>query len=252
MENPQGYVNETCPACLSEDTEPKFQYESYDLDSCKTCGHMFVRQAPSMDELAEFYGQLYEEAVGIKSKRKNRRLKYWAFSQYLKTVSKEKPIRLLEIGCNEGDLLSTVKNSKRFDAEGIDYSKPVVEYAQSLGLKAVQKDLFEMEYPDDTFDVVVAIHVVEHMQSPEATLTEILRILKPGGAFFAVMPCVSHYKAKRAGQNWKYINPPHHLWYFSTQSYKAFLKRLGFKVQYVSCLYHRAHLRAIGRKPIES
>ena len=51
----------------------------------------------------------------------------------------------------------------------------------------------EIPYPDATFDIVFADNVLEHIDSPDAVLSEISRVLKPGGYFLAKTPNKYHY-----------------------------------------------------------
>lgn len=245
-----GYRNEVCPACGSDGIHPYHEIEEYSILECDSCGHVFVEDIPSDAELFEFYEGAYQEGGGFQPKlRWHRRLKYWVIYRYFKHLLPLNEIRLLEIGCSQGDLLRAAAGDPRFEAEGIDYATGPVEYARSIGLNVTQSSLEDMEYPDGRFNLVVAIHVVEHMQNPERTLLEVKRILKGGGYFFAVVPCISHIKARRAGPDWKYWGPPGHLWYFTTKSFRAFLERLGFDVVYSSCLNNQAHLRILARNP---
>lgn len=48
-------------------------------------------------------------------------------------------------------------------------------------------------WPDETFDVVFACNVLEHLSNPEAVFSEIFRVLKPGGVFLAKTPNRFHY-----------------------------------------------------------
>lgn len=250
MNRDNGYRNEVCPACRSEDIHGYHQIDEYRILKCSDCGHVFVEDIPSDYELYEFYEDAYQESGVFQPKiRWHRKLKYWAIGWYLKSLfPRGKKIRLLEIGCSQGDLLKAVAGSGRFEARGIDFATGPVEYARSQGLTVDQNSLDGMCFPDECFNVVVAIHTVEHMQNPERSLLEVKRILEPEGYFFAVVPCISHIKARRAGFSWKYWGPPGHLWYFTTRSFRALLKRLGFEVRYSSCLNNQAHMRILARK----
>lgn len=50
-----------------------------------------------------------------------------------------------------------------------------------------------LPYPDSTFDVVFCDNVMEHLDNPVAVLTEVARVLKPGGHFLWKTPNKLHY-----------------------------------------------------------
>jgi SAM-dependent methyltransferase len=54
-------------------------------------------------------------------------------------------------------------------------------------------DFFENKFDDNTFDIIFANSVVEHIKYPQEFLTEIRRILKPSGYFFFKTPNMLHY-----------------------------------------------------------
>jgi demethylmenaquinone methyltransferase/2-methoxy-6-polyprenyl-1,4-benzoquinol methylase len=50
-----------------------------------------------------------------------------------------------------------------------------------------QADIHSIPYADQTFDVVMAAHVLEHLPEPQNALSEMMRVLKPGGVLFICM-----------------------------------------------------------------
>ena len=142
-------------------------------------------------------------------------------------LSDEQLIRTLEIGCGQGDLLRAVRHDPRFEARGLDYADGPLGYARSLGLTADKGDIQSMGFAENSFDLVVALHVLEHVHDINATIGEIHRVLRPGGLVFAVCPCVTHIKARLAGGKWKYLGPPGHLWYFSPATLSQFFTKVG-------------------------
>jgi len=251
MNRDNGYRNEACPACRSAEINGYHEIDEYRILKCGDCGHVFVEDIPSDYELYKFYEDAYQDSGEFQPKiRWHRKLKYWMIGRYLKSLFPgRRKIRLLEIGCSQGDLLRAVAGDPKFEARGIDFATGPVEYARSHGLRVDQSSLEGMCFPDGGFNLVVAIHTVEHIQNPERSLLEVKRILERGGYFLAVVPCISHIKARRAGFGWKYWGPPGHLWYFTTRSFRALLERLGFDVRYSSCLNNQAHMRILARKP---
>jgi demethylmenaquinone methyltransferase/2-methoxy-6-polyprenyl-1,4-benzoquinol methylase len=78
-----------------------------------------------------------------------------------------------------------------FDLVGTDVSSEMLRHAdenlQKCNIKArlVQGDLNALPFADNTFDVVMVAHVLEHMADPEVALAELCRVLKPGGVLIA-------------------------------------------------------------------
>jgi SAM-dependent methyltransferase len=52
----------------------------------------------------------------------------------------------------------------------------------------IRLDIVSMPFGSDTFDVVMASHILEHVENDRAALKEILRILRPGGFAFLQVP----------------------------------------------------------------
>ncbi len=95
--------------------------------------------------------------------------------------------RILEVGVGTGISLPGYARTNR--VVGIDISEPMLAKARErvieFGLDNVEHiavmDAESLDFPDDSFDVVVAQYVVTAVPNPERALDEFLRVLKPGG-----------------------------------------------------------------------
>jgi phosphatidylethanolamine/phosphatidyl-N-methylethanolamine N-methyltransferase len=95
--------------------------------------------------------------------------------------------RILEVGVGTGISLPHYAPTSRL--VGVDLSEPMLRKAQrrvaELGLRNVEglvlMDAERLAFPDASFDVIVAQHVITTVPDPEATLDELARVLKPGG-----------------------------------------------------------------------
>lgn len=95
--------------------------------------------------------------------------------------------RVLEVGVGTG--LSLPAYARAEGVVGIDISGPMLEKARRRvdrqGLSNVERlavmDAEQLDFPDASFDVVVAQYVVTAVPNPEAALDEFARVLRPGG-----------------------------------------------------------------------
>jgi phosphatidylethanolamine/phosphatidyl-N-methylethanolamine N-methyltransferase len=95
--------------------------------------------------------------------------------------------RILEVGVGTG--ISLPGYSSQNQINGIDLSEAMLRKAQrrvaNLSLSNVEKlevmDAEHLSFPDASFDVVVATHVISTVPNPEAALDECARMLRPGG-----------------------------------------------------------------------
>lgn len=101
----------------------------------------------------------------------------------------DKSCKILDAGCGEGVLVEKF-NELGYDIVGID-----LNYSSNL---VRQGNVLEMDFGDDTFDIVLLLDVIEHVnyQEQEKVLTEIKRVLKRGGVLIASIPNLAH-KASR-------------------------------------------------------
>ncbi|MCU0513470.1 MAG: class I SAM-dependent methyltransferase [Anaerolineae bacterium] len=96
---------------------------------------------------------------------------------------------LLEMGCGLGDLLMLLQDD--FSCIGVDLIPRSIESTQRLAPKARARvgDATDFTpYADGALSVVVALHLLEHLPQPQATIGDIYRALKPGGLFFFATP----------------------------------------------------------------
>jgi len=95
--------------------------------------------------------------------------------------------RILDVGCGTGANLLML--SKYGDAEGVDISEDALAFCRERGLDKVKLGAGEeLPYEDDSFDLVTAFDVVEHMDDDLAGLREMRRVLRPGGRVLLFVP----------------------------------------------------------------
>lgn len=93
------------------------------------------------------------------------------------------PVKVLEVGAGDGSILHYL-NEKGFGEElyALEIADTGVELIKARGLsrlKEVQSfDGYQIPYPDDSFDLVILAHVLEHVEHERILLRELKRIAK--------------------------------------------------------------------------
>jgi len=98
-----------------------------------------------------------------------------------------KQTKILDVGCGTGANLDFLQ-SQGYQADGIDKSEIALSFCRQRGLKVRQSLTNQLDYTDNSFDLVMALDVLEHIANEQETLKEIKRVLKPGGIFVATVP----------------------------------------------------------------
>jgi 2-polyprenyl-3-methyl-5-hydroxy-6-metoxy-1,4-benzoquinol methylase len=91
-------------------------------------------------------------------------------------------MRLLDVGCGTGHQLRNL-NDAGFAVTGVDGSEDMLAHARELnpGAELRQANVDALPFPDASFDVVICLEVLRYLPDPQPCLSEIRRVLRPGG-----------------------------------------------------------------------
>lgn len=98
-------------------------------------------------------------------------------------------MRLLDAGCGPGSItIGLARAVAPGEATGIDREAGVLERGRSLAaeqdvsnLRFEAAGVYDLPYADASFDAVFAHTLLEHVRDPARALTELRRVLRPGG-----------------------------------------------------------------------
>ncbi len=119
-------------------------------------------------------------------------------------INRNRTGSVLEVGVGTG--LSLPDYRRDLDIVGIDLSREMLEKArqrvEELGLTNVkglhEMDAGELEFPEHTFDTVVAMYVMTVVPDPEKVMRELSRVTKPGGE----VVIVNHFSQEEGVRGW--------------------------------------------------
>jgi SAM-dependent methyltransferase len=139
--------------------------------------------------------------------------------------------RVLDIGCATGALLEKLR-SRGWDATGVEIS-PAADYARrERSLEVLDLPLEECAFPPASFHLVLASHLIEHLNDPAGFATEVHRVLAPGGYFLVTTPNIAGLQARLLQGRWRSAIFDH-LYLFSVKTLSRLLLDRGFEVQRV-------------------
>jgi methionine biosynthesis protein MetW len=105
--------------------------------------------------------------------------------------------RCLDVGCGTGNSYAREFVGRGISYVGVDVSPEAVTAARAAGIDAqVIADAATLPFPDQSFDLVLCIEVLEHLFSPQLAAREIARVLRPGGRLVASTPNVAYWRLR--------------------------------------------------------
>lgn len=97
--------------------------------------------------------------------------------------------RILEIGCSGGVLLQQLRGRGYGELHGVDISEPAIRAAEARGCEDVKvMDAATLSFPDESFDLLIASDVLEHLDKPVDALREWRRVLAPAAKLIVFVP----------------------------------------------------------------
>ena len=227
-----------CALCGSLDFKQTLACEGFSFVRCKKC--YLVQRNPrySQEEIIERYSKVYGQdylSYEIENEDAFLDLQKLALKDagFLhlqdKLLVKNDPPAILDIGCATGALLAVLRE-KGWEAKGVEIS-PCAFYArENRALDVKSLPLEECNFAPESFDVILASHLIEHLNDPRSFLAEVYRILKKSGYVFITTPNISGFQARLYAGAWRSAIFDH-LYLFSKGTLSKMLKGSGFKIE---------------------
>ena len=250
-----------CPVCGKKDRYQKI----YEIDEGKqiaicACGLQAILPPPTREGIQKIYGEEYYDIYGMDHFQDAFNLKLKTCKRLINEVnrlilSSGNPYHL-DIGCAFGYMIEVAK-SAGYDSQGIEIS-PAADVAVKLGYKVEKSTLEDAAFPEETFNLITAVDVLEHIPEPRKWLQECKRILKKGGVLLLVTPDCSSLTARVLRDRWPHYKVEH-LYYYSPRTLKRLLISIGFDevktktgIRYLTLNYIINHYRKFRPNSLET
>lgn len=185
-----------------------WQGESFTIGHCVQCGTNRTVSVTNNNFLPENY--LYEEL----SHRHYCSMQTIEKFVFRKDEGARKSV--LEIGCNTGAFLRLL--ASRYPdlvLTGQDFNSSAVNRNVHKGIKLTDRPINEI---DGVFDLIILMHVLEHIDDLSEFFREIGRIAATSSFIYICVPNFSSFNYLRQKQNWGALNPVDHNWHFTNKS----------------------------------
>lgn len=211
---------------------------------CRRCDSAMLSPTPRAEDIPGFYPEVYSFAPELAAgwRRWIAELEYRAF--YRPSYRAEARIvdrycrrtraargSVLDIGCGRALRLLEFRRLG-YDVHGCDFQPLSVEYLNTrLGIPAKQGDVSQVDalYAAESFDVVTAFHVIEHLLDVGRLFRACHAILKPGGVFAVCLPMADSIQARVLGRKWAgFTEAPRHIALPSRRALTGLCAETGF------------------------
>lgn len=203
----------------------------FDLYRCAACRSVVTAPPPDAERLAGFYAR-YEDgqAPHLLRVREDSPQIAW-YSQCADHIAAfahpSSDFTWLEVAAGSGTFARLF--ATRFPASSgtaLDYHPRPADLSDRANVRWRQGDL-NVDAPDaETYDVVAALSVLEHVPDVEGFVRRLVRSVRPGGTLYVVCPDATSPMARLLAKRWPYYLPGEHLHVPSLRGARALLDRV--------------------------
>jgi 2-polyprenyl-3-methyl-5-hydroxy-6-metoxy-1,4-benzoquinol methylase len=137
---------------------------------------------------------------------------------------------LLEVGCHAGVLLDRFRGHG-WSVSGVEPDRKAANFARShYRLDVRTSSLEDAGYAPGTFDAVVMLHVIEHLDDPAQTVQAIARVLRPRGFLVVETPVYDTLMYRVLGRRERSLSCDGHIVFYTGRTLAALLERCGFEI----------------------
>lgn len=194
--------------------------DGYKVVACKQCGFTYADEIPAQKEFDDYYEALskYEQSTVSLQISETEKKRFYDIASIISSWSPKRDVKILDIGCANGDLLNELKSFGFTNLTGLDPSPQCSRNALDMhGLEVMTGTISTLPQIAKTkYDLIIMVGVVEHIKDLSVSLSLIQSVLESNGEIFIEVPDVIGFT--------QYIDAPYqqfsteHINYFSQTS----------------------------------
>ncbi|MBZ5609039.1 MAG: class I SAM-dependent methyltransferase [Acidobacteriia bacterium] len=235
-----------CPVCKSaevqhwaraKDVEYYTSADWFDYFRCEPCDVLFLSPLPA-DRLSEIYPSNYY-AYAQSGRSFVQRVKSWLDQRGLRRILREiagDRLSALDIGGGTGEILNQVRavDSRVRFTQVVDLDPKAEQIALSRG-HAYARSRIEDFPADRSFDLILLLNLIEHVEDPISVLRKAGSMLAPQGRMLVKTPNFDSLDARLfRHRSWGGYHCPRHWTLFTAQSFERAASAAGLRVNRIS------------------
>lgn len=174
------------------------------------------------EKIMNYYtGEKGQEYYDMRSERRDEFLQKRRAGHFQPYIDAQDTV--LDFGCGTGGILAHLNCTKKI---GIEVNAPSILEAKARGLE-IHEELSTIA--DQSIDVVISYHALEHVLSPSNQITKINCVLKSSGKAILIVP--SESPANIRFSKWNVNDPDHHLHSWTPLSFANLIAECGFDIE---------------------
>ena len=228
-----------CPVCRGERSKQLFAQsfahlsgatllEGYRVAICEDCGAGFADDIPPQNLFDQYYRDLSKyETTGAPETVPAVDQRFRDIAGLIAPFIPSANSRILEIGSAAGGLLRALMDLGFQNVTGADPSPGCVRMArEAFGVPGVVATILNMPAGEEPYDTLITTGVFEHIRDLEGAVSEVRRLIRPGGRVYLEVPDASRYQPQQDAPYQEFS--VEHINYFSLTSLKNLMQQRGF------------------------
>lgn len=212
---------------LYKEVPDNIEIVDYEIRKCDCCSLVFSN--PMKGGSQSFYSWVTSHDNYYPTKEHPR----WEWEEIRSYVKKNEIHSVLEVGAGTGEFLDYLRQEVNIEAVGLDTTRSSYEVCIKKGIKAYNESLekYILKH-NEKYDLVVAFHLLEHVENPLDLVSDMMQLLNPGGLCMLSFP----YSDQRISKCFTTANnmPPHHVTRWELPAIKALAEAVSADVEIIA------------------
>ncbi|MBO9998500.1 MAG: class I SAM-dependent methyltransferase [Cyanobacteria bacterium SID2] len=244
-----------CGVCGTDNWHPyasgkDYEYETsgtvFQMVCCQECGNVYLNPRPVEAELSRiyppnYYAYNYDKAVHPIALQAKAWLDLGKVKSWVAPFPKKRALRVLDVGCGNGRYLTMLHRLglAKHQLFGVEMDEEAIDRLNREGYQGFYGRLEDVarELPDNYFDVIVMLQVLEHVANPAWTVRCLAKLLRPGGQLVLETPNREGWDARLFRQGfWGGYHFPRHWNLFDRSTLTRLANDAGLDVRQFAAL----------------